>query len=169
MKLLEKIERNQSYDYVLADTDETGTYIQRINAYTDTDAWILSRFVDKYYVEDLDMSEYEDFVKETSVISRLEITDWYGMRGKAYDQYGEEMMEVIDFSVTGAATIEDGTLKINEVSEDASFTITAKVGGLTETYESMAYAKVEQEVPSDLQAEIEGLKRELDIIKGVTD
>lgn len=104
----------------------------------------------------------------TSVATTMTV-DFYNLTGKVYNQYGEEMMEVIDFSVTGAAIIEDGALKINEVSEDTSFLITASVGELTETYEGIAYAKVEQQEPSDLQLQIEALKKEIDILTGVTE
>ena len=52
------------------------------------------------------------------------------------------------------------------VEKDTSYFIIAKAGDLEERKERVIYAPVEHIEQPDLQAEIEDLKRELDIMKG---
>lgn len=93
--------------------------------------------------------------------------DFYNLTGKVYNQYGMQMEVEIQFSIenTDKARIENGKIVEDVVETHTTYFIVAKCGELEQRQERTIYAPVVAEEPTDLQAEIEALKRELDVIK----
>lgn len=121
-------------------------------------------------VEDL-----KDYIPKPKV-ARLDV-DFYNLTGKVFDQYGDLIDAPISFTVEGTdkAKIEDGKLIEEEVTEETSFFIIAKVGELEERQERFLYPKPEPVEPSQEDApitrkEYEELKQALEIaLGGATD
>lgn len=119
-------------------------------------------------VEDL-----KDYIPKPK-IARLE-ADFYSLTGKVFDQYGDILDAPIEFTVEGTdkAKIEDGKLIEEEVEEQTSFFIVAKVGNLEEKQERFLYPKPEPPSPDDApitRKEYEELKQALEIaLGGATD
>lgn len=113
----------------------------------------------------------ETYHKPQSSPSFLRNVDFYNLTGKVYDQYGSEMEVEIQFSIenTDKVRIENGKIVEDVVDTDTTYFIVAKVGELEQRQERTIYAPVVKEERPDLQAEIEALKREIDILTGVTE
>ena len=112
-------------------------------------------------------TDLEEWNPPKSVAKNM-IVDFYNLTGKVYDQYGSEMETEIQFSIEGEnARIEDGKLVEDAVTEDMSYFIVAKCGELERRQERTIHAPVVAEEATDLQSQIEALKRELEIMKGL--
>lgn len=136
------------------------------------DAYILSKNKENrqaYTGEEIE--DLKDYIPKPKV-ARLDV-DFYNLTGKVYDQYGDILDAPIDFTVEGTdkVKIENGTLIEEEVEEQTSFFIVAKVGDLEEKQERFLYPKPEPVEPSPDDApitrkEYEELKQALEIALG---
>ena len=94
------------------------------------------------------IEELKDYIPKPK-IARLE-ADFYNLTGKVYDQYGDLLDAPISFEIEGTdkAKIEDGKLIEEEVEEDTSFFIVAKVGNLEQRQERFLYPRPEEVEPN---------------------
>ena len=132
--------------------DNTGMLI---NIYSDNleenlkDAYILSKNkANRVKLEDIptDLQEWNPNPQATT----LKVIDWYNLRAKVYDQYGDLVETDVNFTVEGtSARIEDGKIVEDVVEEDTSYFIVAKYGDLEERQERFLYAPREVE-PSEI-------------------
>ena len=137
------------------------------------DAYILTKNKENrqaYSGEEIE--DLKDYIPKPKV-ARLE-ADFYRLTGKVYDQYGDVLDAPIDFTVEGTdkAKIENGKLIEEEVDQETSFFIIAKVGNLEERQERFLYPPVEpspEDTPVTRQ-EYEELKKAIEIaLGGATD
>ena len=136
------------------------------------DAYILTKNKENrqdYVGEEIE--DLKDYVAKPKV-ARLEV-DFYNLTGKVFDQYGDIFDAPIEFTVEGTdkVKIEDGKLIEEEVNEETSFFIIAKVGNLEERQERFLYPKPIEVEPSPDDApitrkEYEELKQALEIAFG---
>ena len=140
------------------------------------DAYILTKNKENrqaYTGEEIE--DLKDYVAKPKV-TRLDV-DFYNLTGKVFDQYGDIFDAPIEFTVEGTdkAKIEDGKLIEEEVQEETSFFIVAKVGNLEESQERFLYPRPEIKEPNPDDApvtrqEYEELKQALEIaLGGATD
>ena len=140
------------------------------------DAYILSKNKENrqaYTGEEIE--DLKNYIPKPKV-ARLDV-DFYNLTGKIYDQYGDLIDAPIEFTIEGTdkAKIEDGKLIEEEVTEETSFFIVAKVGNLEERQERFLYPRPEIKEPSPEDApitrkEYEELKQALEIaLGGATD
>lgn len=118
-----------------------------------------------------EIKDLKDYVVKPKV-TRLDV-DFYSLTGKVYDQYGDLIDAPISFTIEGTdkAKIEDGKLIKEEVEEETSFFIVAKVGELEERQERHLYPPVEPS-PEDTpvtRKEYEELKSTIDTMLGGED
>ena len=90
---------------------------------------------------------YQEWNPPKPKASALIVTNWFGLQGIIYDQYGEEMEVEIQFSIEGKnAKIEDNKIIEDVVDTDTSYFIVAKYGNLEKRQERFLYAPVEPPV-----------------------
>ena len=136
------------------------------------DAYILTKNKenrDAYTGEEIE--DLIDYVAKPKV-ARLDV-DFYNLTGKVFDQYGDILDAPITFEIEGTdkAKIENGKLIEEEVQEETSFFIVAKVGNLEQRQERFLYPKPEEVEPNPDDApitrkEYEELKQALEIAFG---
>lgn len=136
------------------------------------DAYILSKNKEnrQAYVGE-EIQDLKDYVAKPKV-ARLE-ADFYSLTGKVFDQYGDLLDAPIDFTVEGTdkAKIEKGKLIEEEVTEETSFFIVAKVGDLEQREERFLYPRPKEVEPNPDDApitrkEYNELKQALEIALG---
>lgn len=113
------------------------------------DAYILTKNKENrqaYTGEEIE--ELKDYIPKPKV-TRLDV-DFYSLRGKVYDQYGDMLDAPITFEIEGTdkAKIENGKIIEEEVTEETSFFIVAKVGDLEQREERFLYPKPKIEPPN---------------------
>ena len=140
------------------------------------DAYILTKNKENRQVyAGEEIEDLIDYVAKPKV-ARLDV-DFYNLSGKVYDQYGDILDAPINFTIEGTdkAKIEKGKLIEEEVTEETSFFIVAKVGNLEERKERFLYPRPEIKEPNPDDApitrkEYEELKQALEIaLGGATD
>lgn len=111
------------------------------------DAYIILKNIERYPYTG-DTKGLEDLILPTPTPTFMEV-DFYGFKGKAYDQYGEEIQADIVFEIQGTdkAKIENGKLITEEVQVETSFFIVAKCGTLEERQERILYPRTEEPKP----------------------
>lgn len=119
------------------------------------DAYILTKNKENrqaYTGEEIE--DLKDYIAKPKV-ARLE-ADFYNLSGKVYDQYGDVIDAPISFTVEGTdkVKIEDGKLIEEEVENETSFFIVAKVGDLEQRQERFLYPKPKEVEPSPDDAPI---------------
>lgn len=126
------------------------------------DAYILTKNKEnrQAYVGE-EIEDLKDYIPKPKV-ARLDV-DFYNLTGKVFDQYGDLIDAPINFTVEGTdkAKIENGKLLTEEVTEDTSFFVVARVGGLEERQERFLYAH--REVAPIESVDEETLKRIADL------
>ena len=165
-KIIEQNENNMQIDLV------AGRELEEILQ----DAYILTKNKEnrQTYVGE-EIEDLKDYVAKPKV-ARLD-ADFYRLTGKVYDQYGDIIDAPISFTIEGTdkVKIEDGKLIKEEVEEDTSYFIVAKVGDLEQRQERFLYPKPTEVEPSPEDApvtrkEYEELKQALEIaLGGATD
>lgn len=119
------------------------------------DAYILTKNKENRQVYNgEEIEDLKDYIPKPKV-ARLDV-DFYNLSGKVFDQYGDVLDAPISFTVEGTdkAKIEKGKLIEEEVEEEASFFIVAKVGDLEQKEERFLYPKPEIKEPSPEDAPI---------------
>lgn len=108
------------------------------------DAYIILKNTERYPYTG-DTKDLEDLILPTPTPTFMEV-DFYDFKGKAYDQYGEEIQADITFEIQGTnkARIENGKLITEEVEVETSFFIVAKCGKLEEKQERTLYPVVKE-------------------------
>lgn len=111
------------------------------------DAYIILKNTERYPFNG-DTKGLEDLILPTPTPTFMEV-DFYDFKGKAYDQYGEEIQADITFEIQGTdkARIENNKLVTEEVQAETSFFIVAKCGTLEEKQERTLYPKSEEPAP----------------------
>lgn len=131
------------------------------------DGYIILKNTERYPYTG-DTKDLEELILPTPTPTFMEV-DFYDFKGKAYDQYGEEIQVDIVFEIQGTdkARIENNKLITEEVQDETSFFIVAKCGTLEEKQERTLYPYVEPTPPDTVsRAEYEELKRALEIVLG---
>lgn len=152
MKLIEysDIENYKKVSVLFDDNKYATTYIvddKRPKQEILKDAYILLKNADKKdYIRDI--SKLEDIELERPKATNLDV-DFYNLKAKVYDQYGDEIQEQVNFTIKGSdkARIENGELITEEVEKETSFFIVAKVGTLEERQERTIYPRQEEPTP----------------------
>lgn len=119
------------------------------------DAYVLLKNADrKDYIGDI--SKLEDIELERPKATNLDV-DFYNLKTKVYDQYGDEIQAQVTFTIEGTdkAKIENEELITEEVEKETSFFIVAKVGNLEERQERFIYPKIVEEVEEPKNSNIE--------------
>lgn len=108
------------------------------------DGYIILKNTERYPYTG-DTKGLEDLILPTPKPTFMEV-DFYDFKGKAYDQYGEEIQADITFEVVGTdkARIENNKLVTEEVEVETSFFIVAKCGTLEEKQERTIYPVVKE-------------------------
>lgn len=111
------------------------------------DGYIILKNSERYPYKG-DTQNFEDLILPKPTPTFMEV-DFYELKGKAYDQYGEEIQTDITFEIQGTdkARIENGKLITEEVAEITSYFIVAKCGNLEEKQERKLYPKPEEPKP----------------------
>ena len=137
------------------------------------DAYILSKNKENrqaYTGEEIE--DLKDYVAKPK-IARFE-ANFYNLTGKVYDQYGDIFDASISFEIEGTdkAKIENNQVIEEEVTEQTSYFIIAKVGDLEERQERFLYPKPEikdkpkeQEVTNTLLKTVSDLQLEVAMLK----
>lgn len=113
------------------------------------DAYILTKNKENrqaYNGEEIE--DLKDYIPKPK-IARLD-ADFYNLTGKVFDQYGDILDAPISFEIEGTdkAKIENSKLIEEEVTEETSFFIVAKVGNLEKRQEKTIYPKPKVEPPN---------------------
>lgn len=127
------------------------------------DGYIILKNTERYpYTENT--KDLEDLILPKPTPTFMEV-DFYGFKGKVFDQYGEEIKVDITFEIQGTdkVKIENNKIIEQEVEEITSYFIVAKCGELEEKEERFIYppapVESEKENPTDtLAKEVAKLK-----------
>ena len=115
-------------------------------------------------------ADLETYHKPQSSPSFMRNVDFYNLTGEVYDQFGQLMDIQPSFSVEGTVVkIEGGKIVESEVDVDTSYTVVASVGDIEERQERTVYSPIPAVEPTGIEAQIEALKREIDILTGVVE
>lgn len=130
------------------------------------DAYILLKNTERVRF-DGNIDDCEDLILPASKEKFMNI-NFYNLTGKVYDQYGEEMVKEISFTIEGTnkAKIENGKLVEEDVEEMTPYFIVAKCGDIEKKEERFIYPKAEPEEPPKKEpTEVEKLEAKVNVLE----